>query len=358
MNTDYPKGVCTQMCSDEEIIQRQREGLLHALEIIPGLKNGSRPIANRNRVVKEFTRSAAGRNSQNVNNLRTIGALLETINYLLHDVITADHVPWNVRYDFIMDRLRAVRQDMVIQNLSRSACISILQPIVKFYAYSAYRMCEEDVSKFDPLINRNHLQECLKRLLCLYDEIDNLMLKAYPYVMSNSLYAKCRPFMECLYLLVNLGDTTAMTRNIHVPAMWRSTTVNDCLSISIEAWRGNYVGVCKQIRKLPHLLAATAVLHLPYIRKQAFIKMSTAYSSRHLTFPSAVFQNILLYNNVEEVLNDCDNYGVPISNGNIAFLKTSIHADKKELTPRHIAFVDEILSRHSVTNLLLEDVEY
>lgn len=59
--------------------------------------------------------------------------------------------------------------------------------------------------------------------------------------------------------------------------------------------------------------------------------MSTAYSSKNLTFPSSVFQDMLLYNDMEEVFNDCENFGVPMSGGNIAFSKTSIHVDKKEV---------------------------
>lgn len=54
-------------------------------------------------------------------------------------VATALNVPWIVIYDFIMDRLRAVRQDMVIQNLSAADSISLLQPMIRFYALAAYR---------------------------------------------------------------------------------------------------------------------------------------------------------------------------------------------------------------------------
>lgn len=45
---------------------------------------GSR-TADRNKVVKEFSRSAAGRVSQNVKDLRTVDAILLTVNYLLHE---------------------------------------------------------------------------------------------------------------------------------------------------------------------------------------------------------------------------------------------------------------------------------
>lgn len=106
MDSHYPKGVCTQMCPEEEMIElvifdrlgvsfsniviyyrREREGLLHVLEMVPNQQNGNIPKADRNRIVKKFTRSAAGRSSQKVTNLRTLGALLETINYLLHEYV-------------------------------------------------------------------------------------------------------------------------------------------------------------------------------------------------------------------------------------------------------------------------------
>lgn len=54
-------------------------------------------------------------------------------------IVTVSYLPWNVVYDFVMDRLRAVRQDMVIQNLTAAESISLLQPIIRFYAFAAYR---------------------------------------------------------------------------------------------------------------------------------------------------------------------------------------------------------------------------
>lgn len=56
-----------------------------------------------------------------------------------YSIVTVQYLPFHVIYDFILDRLRAVRQDMIIQNFPVADSISILQPIVRFHAYAAYR---------------------------------------------------------------------------------------------------------------------------------------------------------------------------------------------------------------------------
>lgn len=78
---------------------------------------------------------------------------------------------------------------------------------------------------FDPHINNTHLQECLKRLLCIYDEMDILVLKVNrnkpDLKYNNSLYSECRPFMESLYLILNMGNTIAMNRTLMLPDFWK-----------------------------------------------------------------------------------------------------------------------------------------
>lgn len=151
---------------------------------------------------------------------------------ILCRVITNNRVPWHVTYDFIMDRLRSVRQDMIIQNLTVAESIQILQPIIRFHTYASYRcwwfctkawslelvkhfrLCNESLSNFDPHINRTHLQECLKRLLCLYDE--------YDWTSSPETdLKKHRLEFEALYLVVNLGNTTALLRTLGLPKISR-----------------------------------------------------------------------------------------------------------------------------------------
>ena len=47
--------------------------------------------------------------------------------------------PWAEVYDFIFDRLRAVRQDMTIQQMDGPGAITLLEYTVMFYIYAGYR---------------------------------------------------------------------------------------------------------------------------------------------------------------------------------------------------------------------------
>lgn len=71
--------------------------------------------------------------------MRTPNALKKTVNYLLSDIVTDTQKPFNFAYDFIFNRLRAVRQEIVIQNLDAQTTIELLEPIIMFLAYSLYR---------------------------------------------------------------------------------------------------------------------------------------------------------------------------------------------------------------------------
>ena len=135
---------------------------------------------------------------------------------------------WVERYQFVADRLRAVRQDMVIQNLPVHDSIEILEPIVRFHCYSSYRwvniapksffmwynilyfyicrLCEESIDNFDPKLNSTHLQECLKRLLVLYDYVQISDGEEAKKSLKN------QSEIEVLYLTVNLGDVNAIGR--------------------------------------------------------------------------------------------------------------------------------------------------
>lgn len=136
--------------------RRTRERLLHFFERDHAAKEY---MPSRGKVISEFSRSAAGMRSPIKQDLRTPGALSRTVEYLLEEyvrstsnctiaslifrsncrVLPDKRKPFNVVYDFIFDRLRAVRQEIVIQNLDTIVTVRLLEPIVLFLAYSAYR---------------------------------------------------------------------------------------------------------------------------------------------------------------------------------------------------------------------------
>ncbi|XP_028140396.1 SAC3 domain-containing protein 1 [Diabrotica virgifera virgifera] len=351
-NEVYTIGTCKEMCPFREARLRERQGLLHILEVVPGTENNKNPKADVKRVVKEFTRSAAGKSFLISGNLRPPDVLLKTINYLLDEVISNKEVPWMVKYDFILDRLRAVRQDMVIQNVSRPHQIVILQPIIRFLTYSSYRCCEEAINTYDPHINNTHLQECLKRLLCTYDYFDNLE-KSSKQEISNNFLVESRPYFESLYLIFNMGDVSALNRYLNLPPQWRTSLVKTSMRICLNYVNRNISKVIKLSKQLPLSLQMIAFLHLPEIRRITLKIMSSAYHSKNLRFPLDVLSDMLLYNSVNELIKDCNYYGLKTEQGGVHFMKCDFLEDKVKMKPRRSKEIDKTLEDTDISMFLL-----
>lgn len=71
-----------------------------------------------------------------------------------------------------------------------------------------FRLVEEPIDRFDPKICRQHLQECLKKVLTCYDNLDE---------SQNRVEMPNRETIEALYLLFNLGNGEALSRAISLP---------------------------------------------------------------------------------------------------------------------------------------------
>ncbi|CAG9840045.1 unnamed protein product [Diabrotica balteata] len=274
-NEVYTIGICKEMCPSSEARLREKQGLLHILEVVPGTEHHKNPKADLKRVVKEFTRSAAGKSFLITENLRPPDVLLKTINYLLDEC------------------------------------------------------CEEAINTFDPHINNTHLQECLKRLLCTYDYFDNLE-KSSKQEISSDFLVESRPYFESLSSLVK-------------------TSMRICLNYVNR----NISKVIKLFKQLPLSLQMIAFLHLPEIRRTTLKIMASAYHSKNLTFPLDVLSDMLLYNCVDELIRDCNYYGLKIQQNGVQFMKTDFLEDKAKVKPRRSEEIDKTLKDTDISMFLL-----
>lgn len=88
--------------------------------------------------IKCFARSAAGTESPKSFDLRTFNSLSRTVEYLLTYILMDSRKPYHYKYDFIFDRLRSVRQEIVIQNLNAVDTVKLIEPMVMFLSFSSY----------------------------------------------------------------------------------------------------------------------------------------------------------------------------------------------------------------------------
>ncbi|KAK2575714.1 hypothetical protein KPH14_012103 [Odynerus spinipes] len=317
-------GICLLMCPEKERWMREKEGLLHRFEIDEKTKHFKRPKADPNKIIKCFGRPAAGQIMTDPSLLRPASVLLSTIKYLFTKIVTRTDVDWVHIYDFTFDRLRAIRQDMVIQRISTPMSIQLFEPIVRFHTYAGQRLCERNISEFDPKINNQHLLECIKQLLVLYDVLDKPDKFELHETMEALTLVNNRAEMEALYILLNIGDVSALNRALSLPEKLRkSEEVRLSTKISIAWHLKNYVLVFRLIQKLRPILVCAIMCNLRSLRRETLQIMSAGYNNKVLTFPGLKLQELLLYKDIEKIEADCKLFNLIFTNQNILFQKAS-----------------------------------
>ncbi|XP_054645678.1 SAC3 domain-containing protein 1 isoform X2 [Dunckerocampus dactyliophorus] len=136
-----PRGVCQTMCPAVELQKRESQNRLHRFEMLAGTEKDRRPQVDPMRAVKEYSRPAAGKDAAYAADLRPPVVLLKTVCYLIDEIAASHLCPWTEVYGFVFDRLRSVKQDMIIQRVHGPDCVAILERTVRFLIYASYRLC-------------------------------------------------------------------------------------------------------------------------------------------------------------------------------------------------------------------------
>lgn len=191
--------------------------------------------------------------------------------------------------------------------------LELLEPMILFLAYSYYQLCDEEMSKFDPKICGQHLQECLKKALKCYDDLSQME-------GNTELSRRRRPLIESIYLIFNLESEEALQRAVNVkcdPDLQFESSILISWTISKLCLQGNYCRAIKLVKHLPLLLQGLVYSkHISRWRERLLMEFSAAYNSPNVTVPteflrrillvdSATVKSLCLHYNVEAVSQDC-----------------------------------------------------
>ncbi|XP_030640131.1 SAC3 domain-containing protein 1 [Chanos chanos] len=302
-----PRGTCTTMCPARELKEREAQNRLHCFEMLAGTERDRLPKADVSRTVKEYSRPAAGKDSTRPSDLRPPAVLLKTVNFLIDDIAASPSLQqWTEVYGFVFDRLRSVRQDMIIQRVSGPDCVAVLERTVRFHVYASYRLCGAPLRHYDPHINDTHLQESLSWLLECY---------------SHGQHPNQEEFYA-LNLLYNLGSSFAMQHVLELPERVRSSpSVRLALAISRAYLERNPVRVLRLARQLTFLQGCALHRHLLACRTELLLLYSHGHSSRNCRFP---LDRLSLVLSLDEPLTTqlCQAHGVQVNGDWVAFSKT------------------------------------
>lgn len=300
---------CTQMCPDEEFDLRVNNNLVNQFEKL--LVNSKVEYL----LVKEYTRPAAGKRMDR--SLRTVEILVKTTQYLINDVYTTRQNKTNFIqvYEFLFDRFRAIRQDLVIQRCNDLKTINILEVILRFYILADYKLCESSKMDYDEKMNYQHLSEVL-----------------FTLIQSNIPKFENKNIYVAIYLLLNMDNFLNLMRALKICKESKKSDItiddysllNDCILLCKYYMQKNYVKVFEISKKLPLICQLALHRRIPQIEISMINEYNVAFSWKNSKFPVQNFIDLTLMNDRQSLQKYIDSQMLNIDNEqNIVFNKVN-----------------------------------
>jgi SAC3 domain-containing protein 1 len=182
-------------------------------------------------------------------------------------------MPFNQIYDFVFDRFRAVRQEMVIQQIDGEPKIRMLEKMILFHVYSAFEMMELEYRCFDPVINRQHLSECLNILMSQYD------MNYANYTDPSNEGTSRRAVFEAIFLMHNLLSEHSIFRFGSIPdAVAQNETAAQAFRLAAAFRIRNHYPVLSSLSSLPVFSLMALTPHIPAIQVEYLRIISSAFA--------------------------------------------------------------------------------
>ncbi len=163
------------MCSNKEALERESLGLLSRFECTAAtreLKGKSRRV-DPLLAVTAYQRPAAGKLMPTKDELRSLLLLEKTVNHLIAvycGVVCEKGLDESMAaYEFVENRLRAVRQELTMQELS-SRAVKLLERAARFYVISDFAMTGTAANQFNAKNHSDQMHSCFSQLPALYDD--------------------------------------------------------------------------------------------------------------------------------------------------------------------------------------------
>lgn len=160
-------GFCPDMCPESERAERERKGDLDQYERLDGDRNQT----SRSLAVKKYTRTA----EREAGLIRPMPILQKTIDYLLNLLDQPYDKRFLGMYNFLWDRMRAIRMDLRMQHIFNLEAITMLEQMIRLHIIAMHELCEctkgEGFSEgFDAHLNIEQMNKTSVELFQMYDD--------------------------------------------------------------------------------------------------------------------------------------------------------------------------------------------
>ncbi|KAH9683110.1 SAC3 family protein B [Citrus sinensis] len=261
-------GSCPDMCPESERAERERKGDLDRYERLDGDRNQT----NEYLAVKKYNRTA----EREANLIRPMPILQKTVGYLL-DLLDQ---PYDERflglYNFLWDRMRAIRMDLRMQHIFNQEAITMLEQMIRLHIIAMHELCEytkgEGFSEgFDAHLNIEQMNKTSVELFQMYDDHRKRGLIISTEKEFRGYYALLKldkhPGYKVEPAELSL-DLAKMT-----PEIRQTPEVLFARSVARACRTGNFIAFFRLARKASYLQACLMHAHFSKLRTQALASL-------------------------------------------------------------------------------------
>lgn len=293
------QGSCLDMCPTFERVRRALENNVKSLEKDPATNKISR-----DRAIKAFSRPAAGQPPPMPSDVRPPHVLTQTLNFLVDNML--QQLP--DAHSFIWDRTRSIRQDFVYQNFYGPEAIDCNERIVRIHLISLHIMSGSDV-EYSQQQELEQFNKALQTLTEMYQDVRNhggicpneAEFRAY-HLISHFRDPELEREVQ------TLPDSIVKDPLVQLALRFRFLMSQNNI---VERGFSNSIGAINLFveffrlvhsEQTPILLACLLESHFNEVRFYALKSMSRSYHTKGRPLLAAALQEMLGFDNVEQLL--------------------------------------------------------
>ena len=303
-------GMCDLMCPEKEREFRSANG---DLEIFERIDPDDRTKSNSDLCIKKYTRIVDEITPDMVRTKKGLQLAIEQ----LWRILDGRDEDFMTKSKFLWDRLRSIRQDLNLQQITDSFAVTLLEQMVRYTILAEHELCEETASATNPDGHNSHLnvEQLTKTLTSLRHMYDDHADR------GQQLSVDSEAEMYCYQLLLRIDSHGRY-------AVQRSEMLNDLRGVRPEvlkhrdvqfalechrAYHGNNVaGFFRLVNKATYLQACCLHKFFNSMRGKALEVMNSTYGK--FVMPITEIARLLHTDDIEtEAL--CIHHGLNVSRG-------------------------------------------
>jgi len=278
------EGTCQDMCPEKERLLRIHGNMVSQFEC-KMIDSKLEPVFEM--MVKQYARSSADQANPLSRELRPTPILVKTMHYMLKNIIypiesniEQDLASW---YDFCWDRLRAIRKDIVQQNLQNSEVVTILEQIGRFHIACYDLML--GYTGFDIKLNTENLNNCIQMLMPMYRDSEHQCPNEPEFVSYELLMHLGNPQFHTAYDLLPIHIKQSPQVRFCINANTTYLQSSDCKEFFNLLKSTTFMNCCILQRVIPSLRYNNIkMMNMSYTTVKRVYKLEMAHFMEKLCF--------------------------------------------------------------------------